>query len=129
MPAIKNLLPGEPSPLGATVKADGINFALHSSGATRIELLLFDNITDRQPSQVIPLDPTANRTGDVWHIFVEGLGNRTLYNYRADGPYDPCGTGQRFNSNKALLDPYATAVSGDFDWLAGDALGYDNTKP
>src|SRR3954454_14572743 len=129
MPTIKNLLPGSPEPLGPTVRPDGINFAVHSSGATRIELLLFDNITDRQPSQVIPLDPATNRTGDTWHIFVEGLPNRTLYNYRADGPYDPKGTGQRFNVHKALLDPYARAVSGDFDWLAGDALGYDNTKP
>ncbi len=93
-----------------------------------IELLLFDNITDRQPSQVIPLDPKVNKTGDIWHIFVEGLPNRSLYNYRADGPYDPCKDGTRFNPNKTLLDPYAPAISGDFDWLAGDALGYENAK-
>src|SRR5690242_13161241 len=100
MPTITNLLPGDPEPLGATVKSDGINFAVHSAGATRIELLLFDNITDRRPSQVIPLDPKVHRTGDVWHVFVEGLRNRTLYNYRADGPYTPAADGSRFNPIK-----------------------------
>src|SRR5437588_5876410 len=55
MPRITNLLPGEPEPLGPTVKPDGINFAIHSAGATRIELLLFDNIADQRPSQIIPL--------------------------------------------------------------------------
>jgi glycogen operon protein len=129
MPRITNLLPGEPEPLGATVKPDGINFAIHSAGASRLELLLFDNIADQRPSQVIPLSPETNRTGDVWHIFVEGLPNKTLYNIRADGPYNPASNGTRFNVNKTLLDPYAVAVSGDFYWQTGDALGYDNTEP
>jgi isoamylase len=129
MPRITNLLPGEPEPLGPTVRDDGINFALQSAGATRIDLLLFDNIADLRPTQVIPLSPETNRTGDVWHIFVEGLPNRTLYNYRADGPYTPHKDGTRFNANKTLLDPYAPAVTGDFYWLGGDALGYDNTDP
>jgi len=129
MPTIKNILPGDPDTLGSTVKPDGVNFALFSSAATRVELLLFDNITDRNPSQVIPLDPESNRTGDIWHIFVEGLHNRTLYNYRVDGPYDPAGTGHRFNPLKTLLDPYARAVTGDFNWLVGDALGYESDKP
>ena len=91
MPTIKNLLPGSPEPLGATVMPDGINFAIHSAGATRIELLLFDNITDQRPS-LSSLSPETNRTGDVWHIFVEGLPNGTLYNIRADGPYEPART-------------------------------------
>jgi glycogen operon protein len=129
MPTITNLLVGDPEPLGPTVRPDGINFALFSSGATRIELLLFDNVTDRQPSQVIPLDPADNRTGDVWHIFVEGLPNGTLYNIRADGPYNPVADGSRYNIVKTLLDPYAPAITGDFDWLSGDALGYDNLEP
>ena len=129
MPTITNLTPGDHEPLGADVRPGGINFAIHSSGATRVELLLFDNITDRLPSQVIPLDPETHRTGDVWHIFVEGLGNRTLYNYRVDGPYDPAGTGQRFNVNKTLLDPYARAITGDYSWLGGDPIGYDLSEP
>src|SRR5215207_3924350 len=100
MPKITNLLPGDPEPLGATVRDDGVNFAVFSAAATRIELLLFDNVTDRQPSQVIPLAAEVNRTeveglGPVWHIFVEGLPNGSLYNLRAEGPYDPAGTGAR----------------------------------
>ena len=129
MPTIKNLLPGSPEPLGPTVKPDGINFAVHSHGATRVELLLFDNVTDRRPSQVIPLAPETNRTDDVWHIFVEGLPNGALYNLRVDGPYEPAKDGTRFNATKTLIDPYAPALSGDFYWQSGDALGYDNTDP
>jgi isoamylase len=129
MPTIKNLAPGSPDPLGPKVTPEGINFAFHSSGATRLDLLLFDNITDRRASQIIPLSPETNRTGDVWHIFVEGLPNRTLYNIRADGPYEPAKNGTRFNPLKTLIDPYATAISGDFYWANGDALGYDNSDP
>src|SRR6185437_13964107 len=120
MPSIKNLGPGSPEPLGATIQPEGINFAIQSAGATRIELLLFDNVTDSRPSQVIPLSPETNRTGGVWHIFVEGLPNRTLYNYRADGPYDPTVDGSRFNAAKVLVDPYAPAVTGDYYWRTGD---------
>ncbi len=72
MPTIKNLQPGAPEPLGATVMPEGINFAFHSSCATRLELLLFDNVTDPRPSQVIPLSPETNRTEDIWHIFIRG---------------------------------------------------------
>ena len=129
MPSIKNLLPGKPEPLGATVTPEGINFAIYSAGASRLELLLFDNITDRGPSQIIPFTPETNRTGDIWHIFVEGLPNQTLYNIRADGAFDPGKDGTRFNVMKTLLDPYARAITGDFYWQNGDALGYDNTKP
>ncbi len=129
MPTIKNLLPGSPEPLGPSVQPDGINFAIHSAGATRIELLLFDNIADQRPSQVIPLAPETNKTGDIWHIFVEGLRNRTLYNIRADGPYNPGADGTRFNGCKTLIDPYAKAITGDFYWQTGDPLGYDNSNP
>jgi glycogen operon protein len=129
MPTIRNLAPGSPEVLGPSVTSEGINFAVHSAGATRVELLLFDNVTDRNPSQVLPLSPTTNRTGEIWHIFVEGLPNGTLYNYRVDGRYEPAKDGSRFNVAKTLLDPYAPAITGDFDWLAGDALGYDDTDP
>ena len=129
MPSVSNILPGEKAPLGPTVKADGINFAVHSRGATRMELLLFDNIADARPSMVIPFAQDVHKTGDVWHMFVEGLTNGTLYNFRADGPFRPDKDGSRFNPHKALLDPYAPAVTGDFDWNDGDPLGYDNSDP
>ncbi len=129
MPTIRDIHPGEPELLGPTVKPDGINFAIHSQGATRMELLLFDNITDTRPAVVIPFSPVVNKTGDIWHIFVEGLPNRTIYNFRADGPYTPHKDGSRFNANKTLLDPYAPAVTGDFHWGPADAFGYDNSDP
>ncbi len=128
MPTIKSLQPGTPEPLGSLVTSEGINFAFQSAGATKLELLLFDNITDSRPSQVIALSPETNRTGEIWHIFVEGLPNRTLYNIRADGPYEPDKNGTRFNPHKTLIDPYAKAISGDFYWQSGDALGFDNTN-
>ena len=129
MPTITNILPGSPEPLGASFSLDGINFALYSKGATGVELLLFDNITDRKPSQIIPLPRESNRTGDIWHIHVAGLGDGTLYNYRVSGPYDPAKEGTRFSGVKTLIDPYARAISGDFYWVSGDALGYDNSNP
>ena len=130
MPTIQNVLPGKPDKLGPTVTPDGINFAVYSSKATRIELLLFDNITDREPSQVIPLDAKTHRTGDIWHVLVSGLPNGALYNYRADGPYTPGEDGSRFNPKKMLLDPYAPAITrATSTGELGDALGYDNSKP
>ncbi len=129
MPSITNILAGSPEPLGPNVTPEGINFAVHSAGATRMELLLFDNIADQRPSLVIPLSPETNRTGDVWHVFVEGLPNKTLYNIRVDGAYTPQKDGSRFNPNKTLLDPYTPAITGDFYWQTGDALGYDNSEP
>ena len=130
MPAIRNLLPGQPTPLGPTVTAEGINFALHSAGATRVELLLYDNVTDQRPSQVIPLTTEANRTGDVWHIFVEGCRRtRRSTTIASTVPTGRTLDGSRYNAAKVLLDPYTPAVTGDFYWRTADALGYDNTKP
>src|SRR3954465_8521387 len=108
MPTIKNILPGSPEPLGPSVSHDGINFAIHSVGATRVELLLFENIADQKPPDVIPLAPEANRTsgeavGPALPAFVEGLENRSLYNLRVDGPYNPAADGSLFNAIKTLL--------------------------
>lgn len=118
---------GVGEPLGATVTAEGINFAIHSSGAKQIDLLLFSSPEATQPSQVLPLF----RTGDVWHRFVPELPDGSLYLYRAHGPYQPTVDGSRFNANKALLDPYSKAITGDTRAHFEDhhALGYDNTNP
>lgn len=113
---------GSPDQLGATVTDAGVNFALHSKGATKVELLLFDTPEAKQPSQVLPMF----RTNDTWHRFVGNEKPGALYLYRVEGPYDPAGTGARFNGNKALIDPYSKAVTGD---NAGDMLGYDNSNP
>ena len=79
MPSITNILPGKPEPLGPTVTPEGVNFAVYASEATRLEILLFDNVTDPRPSQVIPLDPESHRTDGIWHVFLEGLPNGWIY--------------------------------------------------
>lgn len=101
---------GRPEVLGATPSGNGVNFALYSKNAERVVLDLFDAPDARQPSFSIDFDPVKNKTGGVWHIFVEGLSAGTLYLFRVDGPYNPP-QGHRFNFNKYLFDPYAKAFS------------------
>lgn len=112
--------PGSPLPLGSTITDDGINFAIFSRHATRVWLVLFDNPTDGTPSHSFEL---TNRTGDVWHIHLSGLQHGQLYLYHMDGPYKP-EKGHRFNRHKPLLDPYAKAITGNFDWNLNDAFGF-----
>ena len=120
---------GRPCPLGATVIDDGINFAIFSRHATAVYLELFDDAGDGSPSHSFMLHPERNRTGDVWHLLVRGVGHGQLYGYRADGPYRPEEGGHRFNVNKLLTSPYARALEGTFD-LGHDALyGYDRSSP
>ena len=99
-----------PYPLGPTITPEGTNFSVFSASATRMEIVLFDHADDPQPSRVIPLDPVLHRTSHYWHIFVPGIGPGQLYGYRADGPDDPP-SGQRFDSQKVLIDPYGKIVS------------------
>ena len=120
--------PGKPLPWGATVFEHGVQFAVFSRHATSIVLQLFDKSEDRDPSFEIELDPERNKTGDIWHIFMEGIKAGQLYGYRADGPYKPR-WGMRFNKNKLLLDPYTRAVTGNFNWDLSDARGYDINSP
>ncbi|MBY0357557.1 MAG: glycogen debranching protein GlgX [Candidatus Obscuribacterales bacterium] len=105
------LSPGKSYPVGATVYPDGVNFSIFSKYATAIDLLLFDDPHAPSPSEVIQLDPFANRTFYYWHIFIPGLRSGQVYAYRAYGPYAP-EQGQRFDPSKVLLDPYAKAVVG-----------------
>ncbi len=119
---------GVPLPLGTHESAGGVNFALVSHYATRVRLELFDQSQDAAPARVIDLDPAYNRTGDVWHVWVEGIRHGQLYAYRVDGPYQPS-EGHRFNFNKLLLDPFATAIAPLPDWDFAPALGYDLSAP
>jgi len=116
--------PGKPIPLGATVYEHGVQFSIFSRHATSIILQLFDKSKDEDPSFEVALDPERNKTGDIWHIFIEGIKSGQLYGYRADGPYQPK-DGMRFSKNKLLLDPYALAVTGNFNWNLSDARSYD----
>jgi len=111
-------------PLGTSESEGGVNFSFFSRHASRVRLELFDQPADATPSKVIDFDPARNRTGDVWHVWVEGIHSGQLYGYRVDGPYQPK-EGHRFNFNKLLLDPFATAISPLPDWDFGPARGYD----
>jgi glycogen operon protein len=118
---------GRRFPLGATPADGGVNFCVFSSGASRLEILLFDDASDAEPAQVIRLDADIHRTYHYWHAFVSGLGPGQAYAYRAIGPFDPA-RGLRFDPEKLLLDPYgrAVAVPSGYDREAARRPG-DNT--
>ncbi len=116
--------PGSPMTLGARIEVDGVNFAVFSRDAESMTLCLFDGSGDGEASFEHRLDPRLNRTGDIWHVLVLGIGAGALYLWRADGPYLPT-KGHRFNRHKALIDPYAKALSGDFTWELDKARSYD----
>jgi len=118
---------GYPLPFGAHPHGDGVNFALFSRHATRVWLELFTQAADETPTQVVELDPTRHRTGDVWHVWIQGIHTGQLYAYRVDGPYRP-EQGHRFNKHKLLLDPYAAAISERDGWDFRQALGYAPTS-
>jgi len=105
------LQPGQAGPLGAQVHADGINFALFSAHAERVQLCLFDADGQREEHR---LDLPA-RTNDVWHGFLPGASEGLVYGYRVHGPYDPS-AGHRFNHYKLLIDPYTRRLLGELTW-------------
>ena len=120
--------PGHPRPFGAQPLDGGVNFAVFSRNALAMSLCLYDSPEDGKAFREIRLDPHQNRTGDIWHVFVEGLQPGALYLYRADGPFLPK-RGFRFNPNKALLDPYAKALTGEFTWDLSRARAYEPGRP
>ncbi|MGD0837900.1 MAG: hypothetical protein ABSB49_14765 [Polyangia bacterium] len=64
---------GSPLPMGTDEHGGGVNFAVFSRHASRVQLELFEDAADKVPARVIALDPQRNRTGDVWHVWVEGI--------------------------------------------------------
>jgi isoamylase len=121
----KTLLPGRPSPQGATWDGIGVNFALFSEAATGVQLCLFDSTQSPAPRETYNLREV---TGNVWHGYLAGVKPGQLYGYRVAGPYEPA-HGHRCNSAKLLIDPYAKAIAGDIDWSApifGYSLGTDD---
>ncbi len=98
---------GSPRRLGAHHDGSGVNFAVFSENASKIELCLFsqDGATELQRIAL------PERTGTVWHGHLEGLPVGTLYGYRAHGVYAP-EQGHRFNPNKLLMDPYTREMHG-----------------
>jgi isoamylase len=103
--------PGRPYPLGATWDGEGVNFALFSEHAEKVELCLFDAKGRREIERI----ELPEQTDQVWHAYLPQVRPGQLYGYRVHGPYNP-EAGQRFNANKLLLDPYAKSIVGKMDW-------------
>ena len=103
--------PGQPYPLGATWDGKGVNFALFSAHAEKVELCLFDRSGQHEEARIV----LPEYTDEVWHCYLPEARPDQLYGYRVYGPYDPA-AGHRFNPNKLLLDPYARALPGQLRW-------------
>ena len=95
-------------PLGASYDGAGVNFALYSQVAQKVELCLFDEHDAETRIEM------TEQNSDVWHNYIPGLQPGQRYGYRVYGPYDPM-HGLRCNPNKLLLDPYAKAIEGNID--------------
>jgi isoamylase len=114
---------GSPYPLGATWDGLGVNFAVFSAHAERVELCLFD-LGGRRQIGCIDL---PEYTDEVWHGYLPDARIGLLYGYRAHGPYQPQ-DGHRFNPHKLLIDPYARRLEGALRW--SDAVfGYRINSP
>jgi isoamylase len=115
---IDEVWPGQPYPRGATWDGQGVNFALFSQHAQKVELCLFDPAGRREQQRI----EMRERTADVWHCYLPQARPGLVYGYRVHGPYRP-EEGHRFNPNKLLVDPYAKDLTGRLRW--SDALyGY-----
>jgi isoamylase len=115
--------PGRPYPLGATWDGRGVNFALFSECAEKVDLCLFDSPGDSFEATRIPL---PERTDQVWHGYFPDIQPGQVYGYRVSGPYDPA-RGLRFNANKVVLDPYAKGIVRNVRWhdsLYGYSAGH-----
>jgi isoamylase len=102
---------GLPHPLGATWDGLGVNFALFSANATKVELCLFNDAGTKELQRI----ELPEFTDEVWHGYLREARPGTVYGYRVHGPFEP-EAGHRFNPNKLLLDPYAKALVGELTW-------------
>src|SRR5579884_1382591 len=107
----RKVLPGRPYPQGATWDGMGVNFAIYSERAEKVELCLFNDPCAAEVERIAL--PECNAY--VWHCYLPGVQPGQLYGYRVSGPYEP-EKGLRFNPNKMLVDPYAKAIAGRVDW-------------
>jgi glycogen operon protein len=110
-----DVLRGHPLPFGVSILAGSVNFAVFSRHATRLSIVLF-RPGDPDPVVEFPLDPKINRTGDVWHIGLQGLVPGFEYGYRAAKDPGNDSPVHRFDDKQVLLDPYVRVVSGPSLW-------------
>ena len=106
---------GHPLPLGATYNGQGSNFALFSKHAAGVTLVVFMPWRGG-PILEVPLDPRQHRTGDIWHVFLEGCEPGTEYGYRIESPDGAVTAPLGLVAQHVLLDPYARAHSGADIW-------------
>ncbi|GJE54346.1 MULTISPECIES: glycogen debranching protein GlgX [Methylobacterium] len=121
---------GSPHPRGATWDGLGVNFAVFSAHATKVELCLFDDAGEKEIERI----DLPEYTDEVWHGYLPDARPGTIYGYRVHGPYEPK-AGHRFNHNKLLIDPYAKGLVGSITWNpalfgyqmeTGDDLTFDD---
>ena len=115
---------GLPYPRGASWDGEGVNFALFSANASKVEVCLFDE-HGKEELQRIELPEFTN---EIWHGYLVGLEPGTVYGFRVHGLYQP-EQGHRFNPNKLLLDPYARSHVGALKWndaCFGYTVGAEN---
>jgi len=120
-PRVTAVWRGKPYPRGATWDGEGVNFALFSAHAERVELCLFDETGRRERQRIVMRD----RTEEIFHCYLPEARPGLTYGYRVHGPWQPH-EGHRFNGNKLLVDPYAREIAGDLRWhdaLYGYAIG------
>jgi glycogen operon protein len=113
---------GLPFPLGATWDGLGVNFALFSANATKVELCLFDPATEEEIERI----ELPEYTDEIYHGYLPDAHPGLIYGYRVYGPYDP-ENGHRFNPHKLLIDPYAKQLVGQLKWseaLFGYTIGH-----
>ena len=101
--------PGKAYPLGATYDGTGVNFAVFSEAAQKVELCLIDDAGAEQRVRLPEID------GFVWHAYLPGIQPGQRYGFRVYGPFDPI-NGYRCDPSKLLLDPYAKAIDGSMTY-------------
>ncbi len=115
--------PGNPFPLGSRYDGKGVNFALFSANAEKVELCLFDE----SGADELKRYELKENDNNIWHIYIPGLKPGQAYGYRVYGPYLP-EQGHRFNPNKLLIDPYGKKLVGKLIWHKA-IFGYDVDSP
>jgi isoamylase len=103
---------GVPTPLGATISEQGVNFALFSKHARHVTLCFMD-VQSKAIIARVPLDPEKHRTGHIWHVYIEGLKLPLLYGYRIDGCHN---SPHYYDPRHLVVDPYAKILDADHEW-------------
>ncbi|HBB79784.1 MAG TPA: glycogen debranching enzyme GlgX, partial [Pseudomonas sp.] len=119
---VSRIREGLPFPLGATWDGLGVNFAIFSAHATKVELCLFDASGETELERI----ELPEYTDEIWHGYLPDAHPGQIYGYRVHGPYEP-EAGHRFNPNKLLIDPYAKQLVGELRWseaLFGYTIGH-----